>query len=365
MTFSWNTRVTHNVYRSLRALGCAYLFLASVFVTSPVKADPAVLGFDLVSSARTGRTSFDYTYRVRVRADSSSYVDAYFIATSTAPGTQVVEDTITLGGVDAGSFVRPADTFTIRQDRVVPFDPRAFRFKFFGNRTGIGNNPDAPQIGPLQFLEDGGRAGHEGSFPMQASMPPGGVNLAMTVTIGGAISSASYRFLGTTNQVLTEGTFSSLIPEIPAYPEFVAGIVTPAEPFTIQVTAVDANTSQPVVWRSATVYKPASLVPRIVPSSASFKPGQPVDVTLQVTSVSAAAEHKISLFLPPGLTLPTGSGSGSWIVNIAPGQTAQISTRVTASSSSDLSGPSTILMEAESVASPANIVAATLDVLVE
>ncbi len=84
--------------------------------------------YALVSSTRVSRTMFDYTYV----ADASNWSDspATLSATlaSSAATTVVVDGELAFGVVARGDTVQSADTFTIRQDRSQPYDPRALHW---------------------------------------------------------------------------------------------------------------------------------------------------------------------------------------------------------------------------------------------
>lgn len=112
----------------------AFLWISfCVSITSlTAVAAPFVESYTLISSVRTGRTTFDYTYRPLIRVDSNSYRNASFTITSSNPATQIVKASINVGDLDAGNVVLAPDTFTIRQDRLVPFDRAALQFAFSG-----------------------------------------------------------------------------------------------------------------------------------------------------------------------------------------------------------------------------------------
>ena len=82
-----------------------------------------VTGLQLVSSARAGRTTFDYTYRITVLNGTPALSSALASVTSPVASTQVVKGSVLLGNLAAGVSTTSTDTFTIRQDRTVAFNP--------------------------------------------------------------------------------------------------------------------------------------------------------------------------------------------------------------------------------------------------
>ena len=82
-----------------------------------------VTGQQLVSSARAGRTTFDYTYRITVLNGTPALSAAQASVTSSVASTQVVKGSVLLGNLAAGASSTSTDTFTIRQDRTVAFNP--------------------------------------------------------------------------------------------------------------------------------------------------------------------------------------------------------------------------------------------------
>ena len=104
----------------------AHLALVLIGLSFPVAdtwAAATVTGKTLVSEVRTGRTTFDYTYRITVQNGQPALGSASATVTSSSPSTVVLDGDVALGDLAADSSVTSVDTFTIRQNRLVPFDP--------------------------------------------------------------------------------------------------------------------------------------------------------------------------------------------------------------------------------------------------
>ncbi|MBX3747632.1 MAG: S8 family serine peptidase [Verrucomicrobiae bacterium] len=80
----------------------------------------------LVSSRRVGRTEIEYTYTVRLtNPHPTDFFGLRATVFSTSPHTTLVEDTVSFGDLAAGQSRLGLNTFTLRHDRLFPFDPSA------------------------------------------------------------------------------------------------------------------------------------------------------------------------------------------------------------------------------------------------
>ena len=114
----------------------AYLGLVLIGLSFPVAdtwAAATVTGKALVSEVRTGRTTFDYTYQVTVQNGAPALGSASATVTSSSPSTVVLDGDVSLGDLAANSTVTSVDTFTIRQNRLVPFDPASLTWVVQGS----------------------------------------------------------------------------------------------------------------------------------------------------------------------------------------------------------------------------------------
>jgi len=111
--------------RSFFAALVSALALFAVLMPSLAEAAAEVTGQQLVSSVRAGRTTFDYTYRITVRNGTPALLAAQATVQSTSPATQVMKATVVLGDLAEGATLTSTDTFVIRQDRSVAFNPAA------------------------------------------------------------------------------------------------------------------------------------------------------------------------------------------------------------------------------------------------
>lgn len=109
--------------RSLFAALLSALAMFVMLVPSQAQAAAEVTGQQLVSSVRAGRTSFDYTYRITVRNGTPALAAAQATVQSNTPATQVLKSTVALGDLAEGATITSTDTFVIRQDRSVAFNP--------------------------------------------------------------------------------------------------------------------------------------------------------------------------------------------------------------------------------------------------
>jgi hypothetical protein len=310
--------------KRLRILGA----LAAVLgLHMAATAAPSVEGFDLVSSLRTGRTTINYTYTLRFQVDGQSYSGASYTVTSTNLATTVVQGTVPLGNIDAETFIRTKSTFTIQQDRKVPFDPTALHFAFTGTVAGVASGASNVQIGTVDFLVEAGRPLHRGSFPMQTANPVAGSTVGLRADVFGSVSSVSFQFLSAANQTLASGPMAMSPTSLAAVPRYLIGVDIPSQPFQIQITAMDTN-GVSTTWTSATLYNPSPFDIQIAPSLAEVPRGQTIPTQIVVSSVTASGQYNVSLLLPAGWA----NSSGPWLVTLTPGVASTISTTLTAPS---------------------------------
>jgi hypothetical protein len=313
-------------------------------------AAPGVEGFDIVSSVRTGRTTWAYTYTLRVQVDSQSYTGGSFTVTSSNPATKVTQGAVALGALDAGTFIHTTSTFTIQQDRTVAFNPSALSFAFSGTVSGIATGTGAVQIGPVDFLEEGGRPGHAGMFPIQGNNPDAGITLALHAKIFGGPTNPAFSFVdATTGATVLTGPLTQPDSTTP-YPDYFASVIVPSTPFKIAITATNANAAT-VQWTSATTYRPRSYTLRLAPSASILALGQTTAATIKITSATASGAYTFALLLPAGLT----GATGPWTVTLAPGYSANIPTTITATTALTDYAFYTLSVVGTSVSNPADV----------
>jgi hypothetical protein len=82
-----------------------------------------------IDSKRVSRTDYEYTYQADITNTGTDAENVTATVSSSSPGTTIVEDNLTFGTVATGTTATSSDTFTIRQNRRVPFDPDALGFE--------------------------------------------------------------------------------------------------------------------------------------------------------------------------------------------------------------------------------------------
>jgi hypothetical protein len=113
-----------NLFRFGSTFLLSLLLAGAIPLPSDAQSGPAVISYTLVSSARVTLTVSSFTYRAHVinpLPAPLTRVQATVSSRSTA--TQIVDGNVEFGDVAAGATAASADTFTIRHDRRVPFNP--------------------------------------------------------------------------------------------------------------------------------------------------------------------------------------------------------------------------------------------------
>jgi beta-lactam-binding protein with PASTA domain len=110
--------------RTRQAAASLVALLLSLFATTAVSA-PAVVGYELASKTISGRTTVDYSYRIKVQNTTPALRNVNATVTSSSAATIILDGNVSVGDLPAGSVVTSVDTFTMRQDRLTPFDATA------------------------------------------------------------------------------------------------------------------------------------------------------------------------------------------------------------------------------------------------
>jgi beta-lactam-binding protein with PASTA domain len=115
------------------------LLLATFATLAPmqVRAAATVSSYELVSSVRNGRTLIDYTYRIRVANGTPALTQAVATVSSNNSATSVVDATVNLGSLAANVTETSVDTFTIRQDRTLAFNPASLTWNVTGSVAAV------------------------------------------------------------------------------------------------------------------------------------------------------------------------------------------------------------------------------------
>jgi len=85
-----------------------------------------VASLEKVGETRVDRTTYDYTYRVRLHnagSDAANNVSARL--TGAPAGTSIVDGNVAAGTIGAGATVAPTDQIVLRIDRTIAFQPAA------------------------------------------------------------------------------------------------------------------------------------------------------------------------------------------------------------------------------------------------
>jgi hypothetical protein len=100
-----------------------------------------------IDSKRVSRTDYEYTYQADITNTGPDAENVTATVSSSSPGTTIVQDNLTFGDVATGTTATSSDTFTIRQNRRVPFDPDALGFEVDSTLIDDGLPPDPGEAG--------------------------------------------------------------------------------------------------------------------------------------------------------------------------------------------------------------------------
>jgi len=104
--------------------------------------------YQLISSKRITRTLFDFTYKVQItNSGAENFGDVVASVTSNAVATTIIDGSVSFGEVAPGATVTSQDTFTLRQDRTILFNPADLVWTVIqANRAPVANAGDGQTI---------------------------------------------------------------------------------------------------------------------------------------------------------------------------------------------------------------------------
>ena len=136
-------------------LSFALIVAALTYATAAHAQVPTISGYVLVSQRAVTRTTYEFVYRGLLANAGRELVEASASASSSSPNTTVVEGALSFGPVAPGATATSLDTFTIRHNRSLPFDPQVLTAL-----RALGHTVNAPaDIGSVQFVAIDPRTG--------------------------------------------------------------------------------------------------------------------------------------------------------------------------------------------------------------
>ena len=150
-----------------------------------------LVSINQISSTRVTRTQWDYTYTATVQNTGAAATGVTATVMSSAPSTVIVNGSLSFGSIGAGQTVTSTNTFTIEQDRTVPFELSVLSFQF---QTGTAYQPpvanagknQVAQIGQTVTLDGSGSTDADGTIVQWAWTYSGSVPAGIAVSISNA-----------------------------------------------------------------------------------------------------------------------------------------------------------------------------------
>lgn len=107
------------------------VMLAAAVTATQAAGDLEVTSLEKVAEQRVSRTTWDYTYRVHIRNNSSAAASNVQAVLASAPaGSSIIDGEVLAGSIDAGASVTPADTITVRIERSIAFQSAGLTWTF-------------------------------------------------------------------------------------------------------------------------------------------------------------------------------------------------------------------------------------------
>lgn len=110
-------------------LSVVLIFVLSLAQPQTAVASIEVVDRELVSKQRVGRTTYQYTYRLSVDVQGTQLNDVTVYVSCDSPGTTLVDDVVEFGDIPGNAVSISTGTFSLRQNRRVPFDPNCLGYE--------------------------------------------------------------------------------------------------------------------------------------------------------------------------------------------------------------------------------------------
>jgi len=159
----------------------------AVSSTSTVVSGVSVSALTKVSETRIGRTLFEYQFRITVQNGTAAQSGLKAQLTGAGAGTSIVQGSVDVGDLAANASLTPAATITLRQDRLLAFQPSQLVWSF----SAAGAAPAAVSLALNQLVIGAG-----GSLSIQPTVtdtggkvmdPPPALTYQLLLPAGGSL----------------------------------------------------------------------------------------------------------------------------------------------------------------------------------
>ena len=117
--------LSHRTLFAVLVLG----LLTALHLPEPAEAGVTVQDRELVSKRRAGRGLYDYTYRLTIDNVGTTLNNVKVYVSCEATGTELIDDIVDFGDIPENAQVTSTDTFTLRQNRRIPFNPECLVYE--------------------------------------------------------------------------------------------------------------------------------------------------------------------------------------------------------------------------------------------
>jgi hypothetical protein len=296
-------------------------------------ATPSVTSYELVSSARAGRTTFDYTYRVRMLNDGGELLNVRGQVTSTSAAMQIIDAQITFGDVAAGAAAMSQDTFVLRQDRSVAFNPSALQWAISGEAPPPPPPPPPPpeeeftlepvRVTRLEVVELGGRPEHGVHEAVDGSLVSFNGPAQALVVASGSLENAALQAVNSSGAVL------SSIPLTPRFAkpgglDHVGTFTRPTVPFRLRLTG--QRTGGASFEFLSRQYNVSNVYVGVLAPISWVAPGTAVQFPAQVLNLGPAATFRVTTTQ----AAPSSATVSPDLVTLGTGESATVTVTVQA-----------------------------------
>ena len=284
-------------FRGLQGLVFALVGWVALFVPQlDAVAAASVTGTQLVSSVRTGRTTFDFSYQVTVQNGTPALTAASVTVTSSSPATVVIKGSAALGNLGANSTVTSTDVVTIRQDRTVPFNAPALTWVVTGtpviSNVTVPNVVNLTQAAAATAITGAGLAVGTVTTSSSPTVPAGSV-ISQNPTGGTSVAPGS-----AVNLVVSTGPAPVVVPNVVNQTQAAA---------TTAITGVGLVVGTVTTANSTTVPS-GSVISQNPPGGTSVVPGSAVNLVVSTGPAPVVVPNVVNQTQAAATTAITGAG---------------------------------------------------------
>ena len=261
------------------------------FSISGVSAAPTVVGYKLASKTISGRTTVDYTYRIKVQNTTPALSNVTASVTSNTAATVITDAIVSVGNLPQGSTTTSVDTFTLRQDRLTPFNANALVWTISGSVV-VPNVVGLTQAAATTAITNAGLVLGTVTQQSSANVPAGNV-ISQNPAANASVAPGS-----SVNIVVSSGPANVTVPNV-------VGLTQAAATTAITNAGLVLGT---VTQQSSANVPAGNVISQNPAANASVAPGSSVNIVVSSGPANVTVPNVVGLTQAAATTAITNAG---------------------------------------------------------